>query len=233
MLIKPMAYFANKGDLPMMRWLYVNGADTRDVDVAFHFPMYWAAVAGQLEACKWLFDHGAAKDVKRRTPERPRFAKGLSPLSITFTRPSHRDINRWLILNGALCKDDNSGDLDVGIMQQDLDPRYERNRLLEWANELHRARISFLLFLSGALSSAPQHAYRTRRNTSPVKVLSGKSGILELIFDYTGVIRGREAYVVKQLTEMVPKLFPGLYVADSSGESSSDEFSSDEFSSDE
>ena len=56
---------------------------------------------------------------------------------------------------------------------------------------------------------------------------------MELIFDYTGVIRGREAYVVKQLTEMVPKLFPGFYVADSSGESSSDEFSSDEFSSDE
>jgi hypothetical protein len=27
--IKPMGYFARRGDLRMMRWLYVNGADTR------------------------------------------------------------------------------------------------------------------------------------------------------------------------------------------------------------
>ena len=54
--LTPMGYFAKRGDLPMMRWLYVNGADTRDVDViAFMFPMYQAALHGHLDVCKWLF----------------------------------------------------------------------------------------------------------------------------------------------------------------------------------
>ena len=65
--IKPMGYFAKVGDLPMMRWLYVNGADTRDEDIDWNFPMYRATIRGDLGVCKWLFQHGAAKDVKRRT----------------------------------------------------------------------------------------------------------------------------------------------------------------------
>ena len=65
--IKPMAYFADEGDLPMMRWLYVNGADTRNVDASYWFPMYQAARHGHLDVCKWLYEHGAAGDVKRRT----------------------------------------------------------------------------------------------------------------------------------------------------------------------
>ena len=64
--IKPMGYFAKRGDLPMMRWLYVNGADTRDEDVPNCFPMMWAAENGRMDMCKWLFDRGAAKDIKRK-----------------------------------------------------------------------------------------------------------------------------------------------------------------------
>ena len=200
--IKPIGYFASKGDLRMMRWLYVNGADTRDVDVTFCFPMRWAALAGQMGACKWLLAHGAAEDVKRRVPTHG------STLSVIFGRPTHRDLSRWLVLKGALCKDDGSRDLNVEIMQQDLDSTLriesnecavERDALLKWATDLHRARTSFLLFLSGACI--------TRRSSSPVKALSGKSGVLELIFDYTGVVRGREAKILRQLTELLPDLF--------------------------
>ena len=42
--VTPMGYFASKGDLPMMRWLYVNGSGTRDDDVDRWFPMYQAAI---------------------------------------------------------------------------------------------------------------------------------------------------------------------------------------------
>ena len=77
--IKPMGYFAMKGDLPMMRWLYVNGADTQDLDVADYFPMLMAVVNGGLEVCKWLFAHGAAKDIKRRSHH-----SGGSPLCVFF-----------------------------------------------------------------------------------------------------------------------------------------------------
>lgn len=51
-LISPMGYFAGEGDLPMMRWLYVNGADTRDDDVDFWFPTYAAAQGAKFDACK-------------------------------------------------------------------------------------------------------------------------------------------------------------------------------------
>ena len=218
-----MGYFAMvKGDLPMMRWLYVNGADTRDVDVDYWFPMHMVAASlhGETEVCKWLFDHGAAKDIKRRTREKNTtvYPKGRSPLSVAFTNveaPSHRKLSQWLILNGALCKDDDSGDLDVETAWQDLGEAYawrgvqERKALLEWANDLHRPRTSFLLFLSGALC-APKHAYRTRRNSSPAKVLSGKSGVMELIGNYVGFIRGREARIIRQLTELLPNLIQQL-----------------------
>ena len=201
--ITAMGYFARCGDLAMMRWLYVNGADTRDGDVEYWFPMLMAAFRGHLEVCKWLFAHGAAKDIKRRT------SNGGSPLSATFTT-SKRDVNRWLILNGALCKDDDSGELDGEIMKCDLyvDCSWlvkEIELLLEWANDLHRPRTSSLLFLSGALSR-PKHTYSTRRNVSPVQLLAGKSGTLELIGDYVGFVRGREARIVRQLTEMLPDI---------------------------
>ena len=204
--IKPMGYFARNGDLPMMRWLYVNGADTRDEEIVRWFPMRMAAMRGRMEVCKWLVAHGAAKDIKRRT------SNGYTPLSAIFHHSPFRDLSRWLILKGALCKDDGSGDLDVGIMKQNPHPNTllhteERNLLLEWANDLHRYRTSLLLFLSGALSSAPQRAYRTRRTSSPVRLLSGKSGVLELIGVYTGAVRGREAKIVIQLTELLPDLF--------------------------
>ena len=83
--------------------------------------------------------------------------------------------------------------------------------LLEWANDLHGARTSFLLFLSGALSP-PMHACNTRRAVSPLRLMAGKSGIFETIGDYVGIVCGREARIILQLTEMLPKLIAELQV---------------------
>jgi len=217
--IKPMAYFAGKGDLPMMRWLYVNGADTRDEELLDYYPMLVAARRGQMEVCKWLFAHGAAGDVKRRIIVDPPL--GRSALTCAFGRewPEWPDLNlcKWLILNGALCKDDESGNLDIEIMRQDLDPEHpnrhghvkEREALLEWANDLHRTRTSFLLFLSGALPP-PEDASSTRRAISHVQPLDGEPGIRKLIGDYDGSVCGRQARIVRKLTELLPEVFPEL-----------------------
>ena len=215
--IEPMGYFARRGRRRMMRWLYVNGADTRDEDVPNYFPMFSAALNGHFETCKWLFAHGAAEDVKRRTNEsHPPFPKnGRSPLYASFTYEASQNFSRWLILNGALCKDDDSGELDGEIMKCDLGSGYarrgvqERKALLKWAVELHGPRTSSLLFLSGALSR-PKHAYSTRRNICPVRLLSGEPGIRKLIGDYVGFVRGREARIIRQLTEMLPSLIQEL-----------------------
>ena len=95
--ITPMGYFAQRGDLPMMRWLYVNGADTRDVEVMNYFPMLMAALTLRVEVCKWLFDRGAAKDVKRRAcgnyPGHLGFPHGRSPLTLSLG-DGREDLNR-------------------------------------------------------------------------------------------------------------------------------------------
>ena len=254
-LVTPMSYFVQQGDLPMMRWLYVNGADTRDEDVDFWFPMYGAAVRGKFEACRWLYERGAANDIKRRT------SNDTSPLSVAFTFCRRQDLGRWLILNGALCKDDDSGELDLGLVKKDLNDCEEcideRQTLLEWANELQQDREAFFVFLMGILFHPKYSPSALRKLLSqrllsekatdqilgllpadqnhqlwdnlvcethrscPANGLVGASGVLEVIADYVGIVRGREARIIRQLTEILPDLNAELdqkYESDSSDE---------------
>ena len=238
--INPMCYFAMEGDLPMMQWLYVNGADTQDVLLKHLLLMFEAACHGHLHVCKWLFRHGCAGDIKRRA------RSGYTPLSVTFHQSDKRDLNRWLILKGALCKDDDTGDLDIDLMKEDLSQfdnsagLVERPELLKWARE----QSSFDVFLMGTLSVLPYSATKLRNellarirsekvvdrllgNTPPdqypllwddmfvhrvcpLAAFSGKGGILELIGDYVGIMRGREARIVRQLTELLPGVMKEL-----------------------
>ena len=252
--IKPMAYFADEGDLPMMRWLYVNGADTRNEDASYWFPMYQAARHGHLDVCKWLYEHGAAGDVKRRTHT------GFTPLSTLFDESDKRDVCRWLILRGALCKDGVTGDLDVDLMRQSLnrfdESAEERPELLKWAREHHQFRSSFGVFLMGTLSSPTYSVTKLRnellarnrsekvvdrllecvspdecrllwddlfpRRVCPLAVFAGKSGILELIGDYIAIVRGQEARIIRQLTELLPDVIAELDRETDSDESSDD-----------
>ena len=45
------------------------------------------------------------------------------------------------------------------------------------------------------------------RGASPLKLLGRKPEILELIGDYAGIVRGREARIIRKLTELLPVLF--------------------------
>ena len=169
------------------------------------------------DTCKWLFAHGASNDIKRK-PGSGLEGRARRPLytTIRYGLPFYQSLRKWFILNGALCKDDASGELDVEIMERDIavNPSSwrakERKDLLEWANNIHRARTSFLPFLSGT-SSDTKHAYSTRRSSSPVSLLNGKSGVLELIGNYTGIVRGRKARITRQLTELLPDLFDSTW----------------------
>ena len=205
--ITPMGYFAEKGDLPMMRWLYANGANTRDTNVSFWFPMYAATVHGHLDACKWLYEHGAADDITRNAVGNTINRRPLKTAFETF-----RAMSRWMILKGAICESNDSGELDAEVMEQDLsDSRRfshahsrEREMLLKWAQDLHQRRKSFVVFLKGTLSRPKLHSYHTRRSSSPLRILSGTPGILERIGDFVGNVRGREARIVRQLAEVLP-----------------------------
>ena len=235
-VITAMGYFAGEEDLKMMRWLYVNGADTRDEDVDIWFPMYAAARGGKIHACKWLAEHGAAGDVKRRC--RSDFVGHFRPLQAASTFNNDPALSRWLILNGALYKDGGAGALDTNLLAEDLfESSLSRVEMLGWVNEERQCRKDFAVFLRGTLHipmPSPQKllseltkrirsecaAKRILKNTpaeqyellwdelyhTPVKVLRGKRGILELISEFAGVMHGREASIIRQLREILPDI---------------------------
>ena len=165
---------------------------------------------------------------------------------------------------GALCKDDDTGDLDVGLMRQSLNrfegsqrERRRRPELLKWAREHHQSRSSFSVFLMGTLSK-PQYSATNLRNkllarnrsekvvdrllkntppdeyrllwddlfahrVCPLAAFCGKSGILELIGGYVGIMRGREARIVRQLTELLPGVIEELEDRETDSDESSDD----------
>ena len=212
----PMGYFATEGDLPMMRWLYSKGASTRDENVGFYFPMYCAATHGHLNVCKWLYDHGAAQDIKRRTQAAcVASVNGISPLRGSSIFSDHQELTRWLILRGALCAEDGTGELDMDILKQELgsgtSPRLfgdhnarKREMILKWADELHQRRGPFHAFLFGTISRPKVHSYPTRKSLSPLRNLGGQPGVLQVISDFAGIVRGREARIIRQLTAVLP-----------------------------
>ena len=156
---------------------------------------------------KWLFLHGAAKDVTRPA------MGGIIPFNFLLIEGKSKKLVRWLVLNGALCHDDNdSGLLDVEKMKKSLVCRYTsfgacssvkefadaRADLLEWAIEIYQTRNAFLIFLKGTLSR------QERKDDSPLAPFGGQPEIMEIIGAYYGVVRGREARIIRQLVELLP-----------------------------
>jgi len=224
-LYTPMTYFAEKGDIPVMRWLYINGADvTADSGDYTDSPIGCAVDYGSEEAVKWLFLRGGAGDL---------VGQPFNHLFRLFGREKHRNLVVWLILNGAFCRDDNdSGLLDVEKMKASLGRSSTveafanvtnrvamanaRRLLLEWAVERNNTRTSFLTFLNGTHS-------RPEGKISPFLVsLNGKPGILELIADYSGPPLRREALIVRQLVELLPRVYGMLVDSEDFWESSTD-----------
>jgi len=209
MPITPMVYFTQFGDLKMMRWLYANGASAAGNDEQGHYSaMNEALFCGREEEVKWLFLHGAAGDLRR------------DHLRDLFTREKYRSLFVWLTLNGLFCRDDwlvlnGAGLLDVdkvtailGRLSREDSKRVTyanaRRHLLEWAVERHETRTSFLTLLNGTLSQ------REGKISSSLVSLDGTSGILELVADYSGILRGREARIVRHLVELLPGIYRKL-----------------------
>ena len=218
--IRPMAYFAMQGDLPMMRWLYVHGASTTDDDVVYWFPIMAAVFANtnsHVEVCQWLYKHGAQDDVSRKyLSTHSVYRPYCSPFAVafydgSFHRQSKRDVARWLILRGALCHtctrntDEYSSDkVDITRLRNDLTycptstTHNERAYLFEWVEEMLQSRGGFDTFLMGTAKSVG------RRH--PLRMLSGNRDILERIHHFSGIIRGKEVRILRQLKSMLPRV---------------------------
>ena len=198
-VVTPMIYFCGKGDLKMCRYLFVNGAScSKETSNRFWFPMYVAALESQTDVCKWLYEHGAKDDIKKKN------SRGFTPLRASVrTGPStSTSTSHWLILNGALCQNDSST-IDDTIMRRDLDPYDQYTtlsvdkllQLLLLAQETVQFHNTFIIFLGGTISTS------SPVDSSPLQSFNGKSGIMELIGDYAGVVRGSKLRMLRKIVD--------------------------------
>jgi len=211
--ITPMIYFAHEGDVKMCRYLTSRGASTtkRSPDNVWS-PMEAAVECGHLEVCKVLHANGAKNDIWKEdvtgfTPFQN--VAGLTPF-YHATYAGHDELLRWLVLQGALCADDNSEEVVV-------DRIYPRNyrgitqvmsrtcdRLVEWAAEVTLSHSSMVMFLLGILPPAPG-----TDQSCILQCLSGHNGVRKHIADFVGleVTKGKHLRILRNVKDVLPSFY--------------------------
>ena len=145
---------------------------------------------------------------------------GSSPLRIALDK-GHLDVAKWLILNGALSSPRAVNDgIDDRITRRDLrqdgsdKSYYTRLTILAWVRDAVAAHDNVKVFLTGTIATAssfrrhPNNEYATRSKKqkvapSPLVLLKGKSGILEVIAHYVaGTPQQRRT--LQQLRDRLP-----------------------------
>ena len=165
----PMTYFCRIGDLKMCRYLLSKGAlatqtwdddddddsdDDDDIDANdIMSPMSAAASRGHVNICKWLCEHGGRGDIRK--VNRNWFSPIFTAVEYTSTRLAanrrQRETYRWLILNEALCPNDD-GIVEIDLVREALLTEGHRNEgsyMLEWAEGAVRTYDGFMTFLMG------------------------------------------------------------------------------------
>ncbi|OEU17873.1 hypothetical protein FRACYDRAFT_238301 [Fragilariopsis cylindrus CCMP1102] len=206
--VTPMTNFVIKGDLKMCRYLFVNGAKCTRPTLARYknFPLLMAAKEGHIDICKWLYMHGAKEDIQKLdlmgdgTPLRSTILTQRCFYAYTREYVKKKfSVSQWLILNGALCCQDynDSGQIDEVVLKRDLSID-SRPMFLSWAQDELKIRNNFLFFLYG--TSTNQHKQQH------LFFNGNKSGIMENIADYVGIVRGRDLRIIRQLASILSTL---------------------------
>jgi hypothetical protein len=182
--------------------------------------MLIAATYGHLDICKWLFEYGG--DAKYQINKEEAIT-GWTPLSVSYAAWVNQDSVAWLNdwdREGKTCR---------WLLQngggQHLSPKALRsfsclrgqeeansNLLIMWMRENIQLYDTFILFLCGAatiaITATPRdggtckrkHKFKRERS---LQILDGVPGIMELIGDYIGLIRGKESRMLKEFNELV------------------------------
>ena len=222
----PMNWFVRWGNLQMCRYLLSRGADCRKRDSDGWFPLLWAASCGHLEIMEWLsHECGAHEDIWKVD------FSGNPPLrlALRFAFSECFDTIQWLIRKQALSirASVEGGGIDDAIMRRDLRQSRiweddQRLTVLSWARDAvtTHATVKFLLITGTIVPTSlfrrhPNNPYATRSNkrrktssSSPLVMLKGKAGILELIAHY---IAGtpQQLRTLRQLVDRLP-----VFIAD-------------------
>ena len=160
----PMTYFCRVGVLKMCRYLLFKGAlttqtwnDEEDDDEinSMYSPMASAAIGGHVHICKWLCEHGGRGDIRREnivwySPLHYAVKYASTELADPPRIQRQRKTYRWLILNEALCPNDD-GVVEMSLVREAFmrEGRAEGPRVLEWAEGAVRTYDGFMTFLRG------------------------------------------------------------------------------------
>ena len=232
--------FCGAGDLKMVRYLVSKGMSTTSKAAAGDriSPMRAALFMGQTHVCRWLFQHGAAFEVKT-TSSLTNEANLLRTSLRAWKAGRGSNASQWLVQNGALALQDGSPDFDaIDRIASYSGATSEFRNLLLWAEESLRVNTNthlillgtilpreystdaLLEYLSHGLKSEEAAKYTVGRfspeerlefwkklpfnRSSPLQALAGQPGILEVIADFAGFVRGK--HMLRILQSMVRPL---------------------------
>jgi hypothetical protein len=147
--------------------------------------MYEAACEGHLDICKLLYENGAQNDVWKVDDT------GWTPYHAAAYK-GHDGLVRWFVLQGALCADADSVEIEGDRIYPQQQRTWGRNvwrgnrnmadscqRLVAWAKEAIETHSALVMFLLGALPPAPD----TDQSRS-LQCLSVRPGIRKHIGDF-------------------------------------------------
>ena len=197
--VTPMAWFAEKGDAKMCRYLISRGVSTTKSGAEkddYYSPLFAAADEGHLDVCKILYANGAQNDIRRCG------GRGRTPFHAAANK-DHDEVLRWLTLHGALCADASSEEIDedciypkkhVFVFRERMASSYKR--LVEWAKMVVQTHSAVVMFLGGTLSPAP-NAVQSRT----LQCLSGHPGVRKHIGDFVGmeVTKGKHLRILRNV----------------------------------
>ena len=164
-----------------------------------------AARRGHLEVCKFLHANGASHDIwKEGTGNWTPFH------SAAFH--GHDELVRWLVLQGALCADGSSEEIETDrdhLVYPELcfgnESKFSSSceLLVEWAEEVTQSHSSVMIFLLGMLPPAPN-----KTQSRIIQDLSGHPGVRKHIGDFVGleVTKGKHLRILRKVVDVVPSL---------------------------
>eukprot|EP00751_Fragilariopsis_kerguelensis_P005672 CAMPEP_0170792294 /NCGR_PEP_ID=MMETSP0733-20121128/21788_1 /TAXON_ID=186038 /ORGANISM="Fragilariopsis kerguelensis, Strain L26-C5" /LENGTH=292 /DNA_ID=CAMNT_0011140655 /DNA_START=157 /DNA_END=1035 /DNA_ORIENTATION=+ len=198
----PLIRFCSEGNLLIVQLLFLIGGDCTKL-CHLMSPMYVAAAGCHLYLCKWLVEYGG--DAKYQINNEAN--NGATPLRaayIAWDRSIDKEGKtcRWLLRNGGgqrLSPKAMRALRTVGEKKE-----WNSNLLVIWMREYIQLHDTFIQFLCGATTTMITRKRKRKRERS-LQILDGHPGIMELIGECLGLIRGKEIRMLQEFNELVIK----------------------------
>jgi len=163
-------------------------------------PMAWACRNGQLSVCRWLFEVGAAEDIRKADND------GYTPMCAAC-QEGHLSVMKYLILNSALNHpvsdtekegDAGGGHIDHTIVEHDVELCH-RPALFDWAQKLLSSHALFV----GVVLPASVVLQDNRARHHRCYLLLLPTSMLEMLRTFLGVEKGRALRNVREFAEIL------------------------------